>query len=170
MSMKRTLFAIAALASAFLCGCEKNNSRNMIVDWSPVNIEIYATDSQGNSIISPDMPGMTLTFQGETYTVQDGPDYTKGTRAYLARMYGLYSQVVDSTASPIQYKLVFGEIDGAKDMDEDITLNWPDGTTDVIHYHCSDHNEDKLTVKRSWKLNGAKHDGSTFRFTNKNLH
>ena len=166
--MKKALFAIAALASAFLCGCE-SIINDMIVDWAPVDIEIYATDSLGNSIISPDMPGMTLTFQGETYTVQDGPDYAKGTRAYLARMYGLYTQVVDSTASPIQYKLVFGEIDGAKDMDEDITLNWPDGTTDVIHYHCSDHNESKLTVKRSWKLNGAKHEGSTFRFTNKSL-
>ena len=168
MSMKRTLFAIAALASAFLCGCEKNH-HSKIVDWAPVNIEIYATNSQGNSIISPEMPGMTLTFKGETYTVQDGPNYAKGTRAYLAQIYGLYSQVVDSTASPILYKLVFGEIDGAKDMDEDITLNWPDGTTDVIHYHCSDHNEDDITVKRSWKLNGAKHDGHVFRFTNKSL-
>ena len=165
MSMKRTLFAIAALASAFLCGCEKDHHSKM-VDWSPVNIEIYATDSLGNSIISPEMPGMTLTFQGETYTVQDGPMHTK---AYLALMYGLYTQVIDTTASPRQYKLVFGEIDGAKDMDEDITLNWPDGSTDVIRYHCSDHNENKVTVKRSWKLNGAKHEGSTFRFTNKSL-
>ena len=164
MSMKKALFAITALACAFLCGCERNNG--MIVDWAPVNIEIYATDSQGNSIISPDMPGMTLTFQGETYTVQDGPMHTK---AYLAQMYGLYTQAIDTTASPRQYKLCFGEIDGAKDMDEDITLNWPDGTTDVIHYHCSDHNESKITVKRSWKLNGAKHEGSTFRFTDKKL-
>lgn len=162
--MKRTLFAITALASAFLCGCE--NINDMIVDWAPVDIEIYATDSLGNSIIRPEMPGMTLTFQGETYTVQDGTIYTK---AYLARMYGLCSRVIDPTASPLQYKLCFGEIDGAKDMDEDIILNWPDGSTDVIHYHCSDHNESKLTVNRTWKLNGAKHEGSTFRFTNKNL-
>ena len=164
MSMKKALFAITALASAFLCGCE--NINDMIVDWAPVDIEIYATDSLGNSIISPEMPGMTLTFKGETYTVQDGTIYTK---AYLARMYGLCSRVIDPTASPRQYKLVFGEIDGAKDMDEDITLNWPDGSTDVIHYHCSDHNESKLTVNRTWKLNGAKHEGSIFRFTNKNL-
>jgi hypothetical protein len=165
MFKKKSLFAFAALAIT-LCSCEETNFDGPIVDWTPVNIYIYATDSQGNSIISPDMPGMTLTFQGETYTVQDGPMHSK---AYLAQMYGLYTQVVDTTASPRQYKLCFGEIDGAKDMDEDITLNWPDGTTDVIHYHCSDHNESKITVKRSWKLNGAKHEGSTFRFTNKSL-
>ena len=163
--MKKALFAITALASAFLCGCERNNG--MIVDWSPVNIVIYATDSQGNSIISPDMPGMTLTFQGETYTVQDGPMHTK---AYLAQMYGLYTQVIDTTASPRQYKLCFGEIDGAKDMDEDITLNWPDGSTDVIHYHCSDHREGKNPgCDRSWKLNGKKHDSGAFHFTGKSL-
>ena len=103
MFNKKSLFALSALA-LIMCGCEKNNG--MIVDWSPVNIEIYATDSQGNSIISPDMPGMTLTFQGETYTVQDGPMHTK---AYLAQMYGLYTQAIDTTASPRQYKLCFGD-------------------------------------------------------------
>lgn len=166
MSKNKTLFAIAALACTFFSGCEIIED-DRIVDWAPVNIYIYATDSAGQSIIRPDMPGMTLTFKGETYHVKDAQAYYDSirTRAYLAVMYGLYAEAVDTTANPKEYRLCFGEIDGAADMDEDITLNWPDGSTDVIHYHCSDHNERKLSVKRSWKLNGKEHSGSTFHFS-----
>lgn len=165
MSKKKNLFAFAALA-LMLCGCEKIID-NPIVDWAPVNIYIYATDSQGHSIIQPDMPGMSLTFQGKTYTVRDARDYYDSirTRAYFAPMRGLLAEPIDTTTNPQEYRLYFGEIDGAADMDEDITLNWPNGSTDVIRYHCSDHNERKLTVKRTWKLNGEKHTGSTFHFT-----
>lgn len=168
MFNKKSLFAFAALALA-LCGCDDPIIDNPIVDWTPVNIYIYATDSQGHSIIQPDMPGMTLTFQGKTYTVKDKDAYYDSirTKAYLAVMRGLLAEPVDTTANPKEYRLYFGEIDGALDMDEDITLSWPNGTTDVIHYHCSDHNERKITVKRSWKLNGKNHDGGVFHFTNK---
>lgn len=168
MFNKKSLFAFAALAIT-LCSCEETNFDGPIVDWTPVNIYIYATDSQGHSIIQPDMPGMTLTFQGKTYSVKDKDAYYDSirTKAYLAVMRGLLAEPVDTTANPKEYRLYFGEIDGAADMDEDITLNWPDGTTDVIRYHCSDHNESKITVKRSWKLNGQDHDGGTFHFTNK---
>ena len=167
MFNKKSLFALSALAF-IMCGCEKNID-DPIVDWTPVEIYIYATDSQGHSIIQPDMPGMSLTFQGKTYTVRDAKDYYDSirTRAYYADMRGLLAEAVDTTANPKEYRLYFGEIDGALDMDEDITLSWPNGTTDVIHYHCSDHNERKITVKRSWKLNGKNHDGGTFHFTNK---
>lgn len=165
MSKKKSLFAIAAFVLT-LCGCEKNID-NPIVDWSPVNIYIYATDQAGQSIIQPDMPGMTLTFKGETYSVMDKEAYFDSirTKAYMPVMYGLLAEVVDSTASPKEYRLCFGQIDGAADMDEDITLNWPNGSTDVIHYHCSDHNERKLSVKRTWKLNGKTHSDNTFYFT-----
>ena len=66
------------------------------------------------------------------------------------------------------YYLVFGEIDGASDMDEDIVLCWPDGSKDEIHYHCSDHRiwpEPKCN--RSWKLNGENHEGNVFQFVGK---
>jgi hypothetical protein len=166
MSKNKTLFAIATLVCAFFSGCEIIED-DRIVDWAPVNIYIYATDSAGQSIIQPDMPGMTLTFKGETYSVKDtrAPYDSIHTRAYMPFMYGLFAEAVDTTANPKEYRLCFGEIDGAADMDEDITLNWPNGSTDVIHYHCSDHNESKITVKRTWKLNGKAHSGSTFHFS-----
>lgn len=147
--------------------CEVIPDDGWIVDWYPVDVIIEAVDAGGNSIISPDMPGMSLTFKGETYTVKTRqPEYELPTKAYLAIMYGLIATpwVVDEEGNQ-QYRLVFGEIDGAKDMDEDLILNWPDGSKDVIHYHCSDHREGRNPrCNRSWKLNGKEHDGVVFKF------
>lgn len=167
---------VKACLSSFLCavlftGCEEIiGGGDWIVDWAPVNVYIEAVDADGNSIISPDMPGMTLTFRGETYTVKGDEDSARSaTRAYMPTMYGLVARLweEDGTTS---YRLVFGEINGAADMDEDLVLEWPDGSTDVIHYHCSDHREGRNPkCDRSWKLNGRKHDGSVFQFSGKSL-
>ena len=126
--------------------CAASSCELPIVDWTPVMIYIEATDAEGHSIISPDMPGMSLTFKGKTYTVQE-PGVR--TRAYAAIMSGLTAvpvsqtgdQTGDQAGGQVEYQLQFGEIDGADDMDEDITLDWPDGSKDVIHYHCSGHVE-----------------------------
>lgn len=147
--------------------CEVISGDGWEVDWSPVDVIIEAVDAGGNSIISPDMPGMSLTFKGETYTVKTRqPEYELPTKVFLAIMYGLIATpwVVDEEGNQ-QYLLVFGQIDGAEDMDEDLVLNWPDGSKDVIHYHCSDHREGRNPrCNRSWKLNGKEHDGDVFRF------
>lgn len=154
------LFAIV-LASILAVGC--SGPEGYIVDWAPVDIIIDAVDSDGNSIISPEMQGMSLTFKGETYTVK--PEETE-TKAFLAVMNGLVARKKQDET----YSLVFGHIDGAEDMDEDIRLHWPDGSEDVIHYHCSDHREwPKIKCNRSWKLNGEPHEGGTFSFSGKNL-
>ena len=167
--IKKYLFVVLlALCGVLMTGCEIMNNDDWIVDWAPVEIYIHAEDADGNSIIQPEMPGMSLTFKGDTYTVKDWNNRYENkiaTRAYMAVLYGLYAQPLadDST----KYQLYFGEIDGAADMDEDITIKWPDGTTDVIRYHCSDHDVFKLDCNRTWKLNGKKHDGYDFHFTGK---
>ena len=182
--MKKFLFAFMVLSGLLvLPACQKNNDDaddnggGYIVDWYPVEIYIDATDADGNSIISPEMPGMSLTFQGKTYTVQDwehrwdiySPRDCPATKEYLAILYGLFAQPYDG-GGVTKYRLWFGEIDGGDDMDEDIVLQWPDGSRDVIHYHCGNHRYGKKpSCDRSWKLNGEKHDGSLFVFTGKSL-
>ncbi|MCR5561464.1 MAG: hypothetical protein K6F58_06585 [Bacteroidales bacterium] len=165
--MKRTLL-IALLAGAMSAvSCEELGG-DWIVDWTPVSIYINAVDSEGNSIISPDMPGMSLTFKGVEYPVQDVESARGATKAYLAIIHGLLAVPQYEIDGKTVYQLVFGEIDGAADMDEDIVLTWPDGSRDTIHYHCSDHREGRHpTCKRSWKLNGKAHDGGIFSFTGK---
>jgi hypothetical protein len=171
LTMRKILLSFAASAAILLTGCEKILGGDWIVDWAPVNIYIEAVDADNNSIISPEMPGMTLTFKGETYTVKDVEDkYNPETKAYLAIMEGLLAVPQYEVNGKTVYRLVFGEIDGAADMDEDIVLNWPDGSKDVIHYHCSDHREGRHPkCNRSWKLNGSEHEGNTFRFSGKSL-
>lgn len=167
--MKRVLCLIVFLAGILsVSSCEKVIG-GWIVDWAPVNIYMEAVDAEGHSIISPEMPGMTLTFKGETYSVQDAESWDNAqTKAYLAIMEGLVAVPYMEENGETVYRLKFGEIDGAADMDEDIVLNWPDGSQDTIHYHCSDHREGRNPrCNRSWKLNGKKHDGNVFRFTGK---
>lgn len=153
--MRNVFKILTVLALMTASACER-----LIVDWAPVNVYIQATDNDGNSIISDDMPGMSLTFKGEIYTVQPA------TKDYLARMEGL---VAEKNAEGV-FQLRFGEIDGSADMDEDLVLRWPDGSTDTIHYHCSDHKARRNpTCNRYWKLNGVDHDGAVFVFTGKSL-
>ena len=169
--MKKTLIAILAFAAVLSSGCEEVFGGDWIVDWNPVNVFIEATDADGNSIISPEMPGMTLTFRDEIYSVKGVEDREElQTKAYLAIMHGLIAQPAMEVDGKTLYRLVFGQIDGAADMDEDLVLDWPDGSRDVIHYHCSDHREgSNPKCNRSWKLNGEKHEGNTFRFSGKSL-
>ena len=143
----------------------------LCVDWTPVELYIEAVDSEGKSIISPDMPDMTLTFKGQVYPVQRMQgEGALPTKAYAAIMHGLIAQPVNTEDGSSYYRLYFGEIDGEEDMDEDILLNWPDGSEDVIHYHCSGHSTlFGPTCNRSWKLNGKRHEGYTFKFTGKSL-
>ena len=170
--MKKTIATILMAAGLFAAtSCEEVLGEDWIVDWAPVNVYIEAFDADGNSIISPEMPGMSLTFKGETYTVKEvGEPSQIRTKAYLAIMEGLLAVPQYEVDGKTVYHLVFGEIDGAADMDEDLVLNWPDGSEDVIRYHCSDHREgENPKCNRSWKLNGKAHEGSTFRFSGKSL-
>ena len=170
--MKKLLFSLLSLA-VIATACEEIIPGGMIVDWAPVEITMEAYDAAGNSIISPEMPGMTLTFKGTTYEVQDPASRRDEyqTKAYMAIMAGLQAHPVQGDQGEIaKYILWFGEIDGAKDMDEDIVLNWPDGSSDTIHYHCGNHREwPEPKCDRTWKLNGTKHSGSNFIFNGKSL-
>ena len=136
------------------------------VDWYPVSIVILATDGEGNSIISSDMPGMSLTFKEKTYTVRDWAEVAQApSRVYPAVLYGLFARQFKDEDGTVSDCLYFGEIDGAADMDEDIVLKWPDASSDTIHYHCSDHRTgSNPSCNRTWTLNGEEHEGSVFRF------
>jgi hypothetical protein len=166
--MTKRISCALVLSALLMTGCGLLDP--VIVDWNPVNVFIEAVDAEGNSILSPDMPDMTLTFKGETYPVTEGYfPANPPTRMYLPTMYGLVAQAYEVDGQTV-YRLCFGEIDGAADMDEDILLHWPDGSEDVIHYHCSNHRTwPSVNCKRTWKLNGDKHEGGTFRFTGKTL-
>ena len=142
---------------------------NPIVDWAPVCVGITATDMYGNDLLDPAsnsciLEGTTLTFQEMTYEVSyDFMNRFEGAKAYMPRMNGLQLDTM-RTADEVRYMLFFGEINGGSDMDENLVINWGNGTSDIINYHCWNHNERKGTCKRVWKVNGKVVDGSKIAF------
>ena len=135
-------------------------------------------DASGNDLLDPDDPanvidGTTVTFKGETYEssrewYESGMPYTMPqTKACFAKLYGLFLSTEKQLLNRgnDDFVLYFGEIDGEEDMDEDLVITWPDKTKDTIHYHCSKHNERKMSCDRSWKLNGKANDSAIFVIT-----
>ena len=130
----------------------KDSSNGLITEWAPVNILISVRDRQGADLLDPERSdsyfrNASIQYKGETYPARLEGD--AGSRVYIASIYGYYLIYQGG------WKLIFGEIDGAVDMDEDLILSWPDGTKDIIHYHCGKHNTKKMTCERTWKLNGV---------------
>lgn len=192
--MKRLflLFAVIlpmTVSCDWLSNLKNEEGEDLIIDWYPVNIRIQVADADGKSLLDPENPanileGVTATFQGETYSVDTSkykewknkkdavatPSGNAGTKAYLATFYGvllLNDQmfVYENAPAGNDFYLNIGEIDGAEDMDEDIVITWPDGTSDTINYRCWDHDYKKATCKRTFALNGKEVSSSTFLFT-----
>lgn len=167
-----------------LCGCSSLFSDIddpdpfcEIVDWYPASMYITVTDAAGNDRINPDsaycvLDGMTVTYQGKSLEVRTDcwddernillPYGHTSTRAIMPIWYGLCLMkkmpkredgqwVIKETEN---YMLYLGEIDGARDMDEDITFTFADGQQHVIHYHCSNHKS--TTCDRWYVVDGKK--------------
>lgn len=172
---KIILFLLSAVMMVSLSGCDAIEDifgEDRIVDWAPVNLYMKVTDSQGIDLLDPENPdnmidGTTITYKGNTYEARrEKENPILETRALPARFYGLYlakdARIYGGTVEG--YCLVFGEIDGAANMDEDLVVTLPNGTTGTIHYHCSKHNERKVSCKRYYKFNGVKTDKNIFTF------
>ena len=175
-------FVLAILLTVSFTGCEKlggnGGGGDWIVDWVPVSLFLRVVDEGGKDLLDPENPnnlidGTSITFKGNTYSAsrqwyEAGRPYEiPATKAILAQLYGLFlvnGEMFFMNSNTAGFSLFFGEIDGARDMDEDLVVTLPNGMTGTIHYHCSNHNERKLSCDRSWKFNGAKHEGNIFTF------
>lgn len=175
-------FVLAILLTVSFTGCEKlggnGGGGDWIVDWVPVSLFLRVVDEGGRDLLDPENPnnlidGTSITFKGNTYSAsrqwyEAGRPYEMpATKAILAQLYGLFlvnGEMFFMNSNTAGFSLFFGEIDGARDMDEDLVVTLPNGMTGTIHYHCSNHNERKLSCDRSWKFNGAKHEGNIFTF------
>lgn len=166
---------LACLAVLSFAACEKNSAdkpeeedeTDYIVDWGPVEVIVEVVDDKGNDLLNPNNPdnmieGSTISFRGKVYEALLPSAVTK---EYLAIIEGFLLRKYTTEEGAVKYRLVFGEIDGAKDMDEDLVVTLPDGTTGTIHYHCSDHHGGKHpSCDRSWTFNGVKNDNCIFTF------
>lgn len=117
---------------------ENSADKDYVVEWTPVVLSVIACDKDGNDLLGPETKGITITFRGTEYEL------------FLQKY-----QMLDDFGNLHRYRLVFGEIDGAEDMDEDLVLTWNDGEKYTIHYHCSEHVGGAYPhCTRLWMLNG----------------
>ena len=175
--MRKVLVLImSTVLMVSLTGCEIGEG--VEVDWAPVSIFLRVVDSEGTDLLNPENPnnvidGTSITFKGNTYNASrhwyetGNPFEMPATKAIFAPLYCLFlvnGEMFSNHSETAGFSLFFGEIDGAIDMDEDLVVTLSNGMTGTIHYHCSNHNERKLRCDRSWKFNGAKHEGNIFTF------
>ena len=133
-----SLFISLFLCLPLLSSCsEDNNGEDDLIIWdfAPINFYFIVQDAEGNDLLNPLTEGNILNqdikaiYQGKEYKLDEPvqPD----TKAYLATMYGLRF-VEEEDGHCLLY---FGELQGEDTYeDETITLDWGNGTTDVITF------------------------------------
>ncbi len=163
-----TLLAVTT-ATILLSGCGK------IIDIAPVVYRIQVVDSDGNNLLDPqsededaiDASKITAQYWHQEYQCQIP------TRYYLPQFEGLQ---LDYHVY-LGYILTFGEFGGNSDFDaEELTLIWPDGSSDVITYDrkVRDKLDGGIKVKhQEWFLNGvsvSKEPGAVIRIVKQPLY
>lgn len=127
------LFAVTLFAACDIEGSD------VIWDISPVQFNIFITDSEGHDLLDSTrqnnlLKEITVTYNGETYPVTTEREFYQKqyagvqTRAYMPTFYGLilrqywlpYHQTYEC------YALMFGEFNGEENVDKrEIILNLP---------------------------------------------
>jgi len=110
---------------------------NMIIwDITPVYVVFDVTNSKGENLFDETTPdnwltsSFSATFEGKEF-FWPAPK----SKAYLAILKGFYLEPYYMSNTPRRdyvLRLCFGELDGTKDWDADLSITWPDGSVDVI--------------------------------------
>lgn len=140
--------------------CEKDGPADgAIWDFYPINFYFTLTGENGEDLLNPATPGsyaglnITATYEDKTYEKDVFEDNKiPYSRAYFAHLFGIYTTKLEDG----RYALCFGELDGSDTYkDATLTLQWGDGTTDVITFSSKlkwkGHDP---VINRSFKLNG----------------
>ena len=141
--------------------CEKDGAaEGSIWEFYPMSLYFTLTGENGEDLLNPATPGsyaglnITATYEDKTYEkdVFEDNKVPYG-RAIFAQLFGIYTTQLEDG----RYALCFGELDGADTYkDATLTLQWGDGTTDVITFSSKlkwkGHDP---VINRSFKLNGT---------------
>lgn len=161
--MKRILIFLLTVLTLISCSDLRTESRSDIIyDITPIVLHIYVNDADGRNLLdgregSLDTKNISATYEGETYSVE------LQTKYYMPSFRGLVLKK-DSAGNN---KLVFGELDGAKNLDYvDLVISWGNGTSDTItifnDYKVKSNG--KLDITRRFYVNGKKMDSDIAKF------
>ena len=130
-------FILAVMAVGLMTACGSEDGGGMIWDISPVEFDIFITDSEGHDLLDSTyqdnlINDLSVTYQGKDYpllTEQEAYNNQNLTREYLPVFWGLVLHNKDW--SPLSYtydlyEMDFGEFSGSEEVDKlEITLNLP---------------------------------------------
>lgn len=161
--MKRILIFLLTVLTLISCSDLRTEYRSdMIYDITPIVLHIYVNDADGRNLLdgregSLDTKNISATYEGETYSVE------LQTKYYMPSFRGLILKK-DSNGNN---ELVFGELDGAKNLDYvDLVISWGNGTSDTItifnDYKVKSNG--KLDITRRFYVNGNKMDRDIDKF------
>lgn len=150
-----SLCTVGLLACAGLEGDD-----DMIWDFGPIVLYLSVENPSGDDLLNPQTKGsiaqweIKALYRGETYEKDCFPNRS---RAYMPHFRGLQTEL----SSDGQYYLSFGEFGGGTTFDkEQVTIDWGDGTRDVITFsnRLTWNSKNKPVITRKCWLNGEKNE------------
>lgn len=135
------------LAFAFNSCQKENNEEEVIIDWYPLEVTINLKNQKGENLANPQSQvffakNAKANFQGKDYQITYSLQ-----KAYYAPTEFYITQEGENS------KIVFGEIMGHREYDDDITITWGNGTKDIIHLKRKI-NRKKIDADNIWSYNG----------------
>lgn len=139
----------------------KDNYRNdMVWDIAPYSILMEVTDTEGHNLFEASTPGNWLkgpvvaTFDGKTYNFPS--EETPDTKELIVEITGLSVKKIKKTGNTSQVTVLeFGELNGGDNLTAELTLSWPNGTSDVISFkHTVSYQDGRPSINTAHFLNG----------------
>lgn len=152
------------LIPVLLTSCKKEKD-DLIWDFIPIVIAINVVDESGNNLMDPATENsiagneIKITFRGKTYNLDEEPNEKTNSRAYLPKFRGLYS--FDEFRKDFQYGLFFGEFARDDNYDEEIVIDWGDGSMNdiIVFNHKFWWEKDNPKSETTFYINGKKVNG-----------
>ena len=147
--LKETI--IMMLAVCLFAACDSEGGKDVIWDITPVEFNIFVTDSQGNDLLDSTrqnnvIKDISVSYNGETYSVMTEQDYYEKqfgkaqTRYYMPHFYGLilHQYWSHKSYSSGDFELLFGEFDGTENIEKrEVVLNIPGARQAILSYKNS---------------------------------
>lgn len=152
----RTLFLSVCAVGLMACESTHDDDEDMIWDFYPFVLHLTVQNTKGDDLLNPQTVGsiaerdIKALYRGATYEKDAVVDKS---RAYMPHFQGLQT----GQSSDGRYYLTFGEFGGDASFDnEQVTLDWGDGTTDVITFsnQLTWESKNKPIIVRQFFLNG----------------
>lgn len=164
---------LVSLLGLVACDESKNDGPDddVIWDFSPVTVNIYLQDAEGNNLLSPTFPGnirgrrIAALYEGKEYEVNWNS--AGETRFYMPNFTGLSIEMSyvlsgdDYVLAPETSHLTFGEFDGSQDQDISLTLSIEDipETWDITYTRRMEWKKHKPVITDTRTLNGETVEG-----------